>query len=819
MNNRSKQKIITINKRLRPIRLGFIIEKGDKKTLRNVFRINTCLWGGIFNAIIPFFKRTPKEWERDRIKLPPPELIIGGYLEAFEPDFLVVRDKKILPNILYDKNRLLTFNDIFDNTREEPIAYGVDITDFYWDLYNKEFKFERRHPIKIFLPQSKRKTSLFSSCCFGEFPQKKESEYIKRNFEYYLNPKKMEVNEATFLSYFVEGWASPLGVGKANLNVSYIGWRADPSLFFMDVNSWLDLVDFWNIRAIGRNVLPLPKQWADNCIDICNKIIKRNFRPYRHNEKIMHYTTFICSRSCEMKEMESFVTKLTSPGSGAISKQHWYPRIWDEWGRDKDHVMRCIVDADERSEEIYERDNYIRFKDISPRFIDKYGGIGKPRWINAINFKDYYHSADFPAIFPTDLQDINHVLGEHGPNEIWMSSEGVNIPCDHAESLHFWKIPTSTRLFEVWLKEKGFSYELSSAGRILLKMIQSVSGFFGISSLKHKAVIELLNKMSHNAVEIEVGIDGDLPQSKVRAKTVPIKQWRDLLIRVNNGSKEIAERHLQNLINYRALRCGINVQCPECMQHTWFGLEDLSEKLICERCLEEFDFPVNKPIPEEDWHYRTIGSFSVENYAQGAYCSALAACFLAHPLSSEITLTPSFILRKNGKKSLETDFGMFLGQKQFGVSSTELIFGECKTYTKFSKRDVNKMSEMAKIFPGAIIAFCTLRDSLEPVEKKYLTKLARMGRKHYRAERWINPVLILTGIELFSDVGPPYCWKDKGKPYDDFANQYRGDGIQELCDITQQMHLGIESYWTWYEQQRQKRMKKRKGKEKNQNIL
>jgi hypothetical protein len=95
-----------------------------------------------------------------------------------------------------------------------------------------------------------------------------------------------------------------------------------------------------------------------------------------------------------------------------------------------------------------------------------------------------------------------------------------------------------------------------------------------------------------------------------------------------------------------------------------------------------------------------------------------------------------------------------------------------------------------------------------------IAKLARRGRKHLKAERWVNPVLILTGIELFDDFEPPSCWKDKGAPYEAFANDWHiRDGIQNLCDATQQMHLGIESYWTWYEQKRQSRIKKKRGQE------
>lgn len=809
---KNKQRTITINKRLRPIRLAFMVKKEDKQTLHDVFRINTCLWGGIYNSIIPFFKKTPRNWENHRFKLPSASSILKGYLDSFEPDYLVVKDKKDkndLSGSFFDNERILLFEDILNSKGDNPISFGVDITDIYWHLYNREFKFERRHPIKIFYPNPIKEIALFSACCFGEFPPFKEMEYIKKIYAYCFSPQEIQIDEDSLLSCLIKEGAYPLRITMTELQASPVGWRAEPSIFFLDANSWLDLVDYWNLRAVGWNVLPLPKQYGDKYIDICNEIIKRNYVPYRHNKEIMHSTTFICSRSSNMKEMELFAKNLTSPGQEAISLQHW-------WAIDKDHVERCAVYVKEMTEEVAITDSYMRFTNISPDFVERYGGSGKPRWINVIRFKDYYKQADFPSVLPSNLKDVHRVLRAPSLHRVWISREGINVPCNHFDWSHFWNVPTSFKIFEAWFKERGFEVALSGAGRILLKMVQSVNGIYGTQVFQHEEIIQLLNNMSHNAIEIEIEKETeDLSKSKVRAKTVSIKKWHDLLMKINHNSVEVAERHLQHLINYRILKCGINIQCPECMQHTWYGLDDLSERLVCERCLEEFDFPVSRPVPESDWHYRTIGPFSVENYAQGGYCVALTLRFLGnHHFSNEMTWIPSFKLKKADGGEIESDFGIFLSQGRGEISSPILIFGECKTYKIFTNENINRMKQIADAFPGSVIVFCTLRPTLSNREKTSIAKLARKGRNFFKAEQWMNPILILTGIELFSDFGPPDCWKDKGEPYSKFAESYRGyNGIQELCDVTQQMHLGMESYWEWIEKQRNKRMRDNGGRE------
>ena len=80
---------IDINIRLRPIRFGFLVRPSDTKNLREIFQTNTCLWGGLFNPIIPFISKVPTWWERHGIRFDSANQIMNGYLDFFEPDFLV----------------------------------------------------------------------------------------------------------------------------------------------------------------------------------------------------------------------------------------------------------------------------------------------------------------------------------------------------------------------------------------------------------------------------------------------------------------------------------------------------------------------------------------------------------------------------------------------------------------------------------------------------------------------------------------------------------------------------------------------------------
>jgi hypothetical protein len=81
---------------LRPTRIGFLVRPNDLASVRKVMRASVCLWGGIYNPIIPVFDRPPKEWRSDiyeRFKGP---AIAKGYVRFFEPDVYVEAEEGLL---------------------------------------------------------------------------------------------------------------------------------------------------------------------------------------------------------------------------------------------------------------------------------------------------------------------------------------------------------------------------------------------------------------------------------------------------------------------------------------------------------------------------------------------------------------------------------------------------------------------------------------------------------------------------------------------------------------------------------------------------
>jgi hypothetical protein len=170
----------------------------------------------------------------------------------------------------------------------------------------------------------------------------------------------------------------------------------------------------------------------------------------------------------------------------------------------------------------------------------------------------------------------------------------------------------------------------------------------------------------------------------------------------------------------------------------------------------------------------------------------------------------SFNDKKDGKEA-EADLGLLFQQSEFGYAKSELIFAECKTYNTFEKDDTGRMVFLADQFPGAFLVFATLRKSLTEKEKRLLRSVVNRGQRYWKAERPFNAVLILTGTELFSDLGPPNCWEEAGGKHASFAEEYNSQrDLFHLCDITQQLYLDMKPWYQWLEDYWRKHRHRRK---------
>ena len=305
---------------------------------------------------------------------------------------------------------------------------------------------------------------------------------------------------------------------------------------------------------------------------------------------------------------------------------------------------------------------------------------------------------------------------------------------------------------------------------------------------------------------------------EIKEKTLNESDLKEFKSKVNQQIILTPEqqKHLPEiLLKKKVIELGMEIKCDKCNKWSWYSLKRLNHSLVCDFCLKIYQFPFIDPILEKDkiseWSYRVVGPFALSRYAQGGYAVALSIHFFTevigrhnkrmglispfselftekHSLDDKVTWSTGQEMTLTTGDEKEIDFIIWSQRLKDNRKNnpTEIIFGEAKSFSRFSKDDISKMQEFSKIFPDSFLVFATMRDAdkLESGEKKNIKKLIESH----------SSVIILTGTELFTKDSLLKSWFKKGGIHKKLAVKV-GDGVgkpitlKNLAQWTQQLYL------------------------------
>ena len=300
---------IRVDIRLRPIRFGFLARPDDAENILEIFRINTCLWGGMFNPIIPIFESVPSWLKDEGFHFENPKQMINDYLDFFEPDFLVEAEEGLAEGFGFDPKRVRKLADMI----EEPGGnyahrYGLSVHGLYTDLFAKEFQFVQHYNYNVIHVQpTDRSFANFAAANFGSFPTQERLRYFERNYKSIFKPNRILLEGVRLSDLYQSGYSSALGIGCAKLQVGYNAPLLS-TLFILDARESKDIVDFWNLRAIHQHVRAVPIQWVEELSPFCKQFIRDNRRRQPDNPNgAMVGPVLMFSRSLSEGNVEEMV--------------------------------------------------------------------------------------------------------------------------------------------------------------------------------------------------------------------------------------------------------------------------------------------------------------------------------------------------------------------------------------------------------------------------------------------------------------------------------------------------------------------------------
>jgi hypothetical protein len=588
-------------------------------------------------------------------------------------------------------------------------------------------------------------------------------------------------------------------------------WWADPKLFFFNENDPFDLIDYWNMRAAGWQVGALPVSLAPKLLSYANAFIHDRYeREKNHPNNVPPRASVVCARSQTSQNLRTFIATLTIPENMHVMQDH-VPNLWEESSRVAPDADPCVVTHATKAVTASVIGDGLHIDSALPDFLEDDGGASSRN--ACVNIVDTVPGGAQVIPWTQNLSSLVHDFTE---DKTFVSSDGIVFPAGEYSTYRFLRVPTPFNVFNALADGVGYKLTLSPAGQTAQQIIKALGGrlVFGNIIMKSVELLKYLNRLAHEDVEIDVTNDG--ATKKIKKAFAPYNDLKRVLNMAVTPHYLTPEMQLANLVRLKILRTGLLQMCPECRHTSWYGVDDVASTFTCPRCSNIFPFPESAPPNSNEWAYKVTGPFAAENYGHGSYCVMAAMNLLCHDEQRKATWITSFEMVKKDDKDVkfEADFGMFIQPTAHAHSVTPaFIIGECKSFNEFEDRDFDRARQAMELFPGAALCFATFRDKLNGNEKRRLRAIATAGREYINSRHQKNPVIILTGKELFGQfkLGDFYSEYETNEHW--VRGLFEDVDLAALGDFTQGLYLDMKPAHEVLREKHVKRAQKKAAKQ------
>lgn len=791
--------------RLRPVRVAFLVPPNDLPLVARVAQLSTCLWGGRYNPIIPFFETGGERWVRPHRSVNALD-IARGYIDFFEPDTLVEAAPGMAEKLGWQSEprmlglpRVIALSDFYevDDRGRVQFAAGIDIAEPMRELYDTDYKYERRHKFP-FADIEQSPGNAFFDVFGGRYPTDERLSYIAQEFREIFSAEKLPATADTAMQLLKGQYAAPLWVTRHGLEESSgRGFSADENFCVFDPTDPGDVIDFWNTRLVERRVVPINVEWLAEHreflregITAINQPIPGNSFGTKFHSAVQFGNSIPDDRSRELAK--ALLTDLPD-GSFHLTRPS---SIWHGVRRGRNGRKTKIIATGKpvSFDEEIGANRYVKLPAPAPSFLNASRHYAQARWVNLVSVADFYQRPDPAIVYPSNLWSPE--FPRLGNSRLRIGREGWVLQQEHDIGYSLFELQDGRSSIVAWLKTQGIEATPSEEGQVSSRVIATAETLLACGMFADVKTLHLLNGMAES--HTEVSRHGRRAIKSTPDRTKHVQQIRQHFVDREKRSFGYWNK-LDHFLDRSVFRAGLSVQCPVCSYHNWFAVDDLSYKPTCTRCLNSFDFSqAPQDLRQVEWYYRVTGPFAAPDYARGAYAVALTLRTIGPHNYCNITWSTGLRL---DSLNCEIDFVAWYQSSRM-ISTDErdeplLILGEAKSFGVGSVNDeaIDSLKKVAERFPGAVMVVSTLRviDDYSLAEIARLRHLALWGRRQTFEGKPINPLIVLTGTELFAQHFISNAWKEI-----DGKEVHASIDLRDphtLAEMTQHRYLGLQSHW------------------------
>jgi hypothetical protein len=679
----------------RPIRVGFLVRGGAVEDIVTAARLNTLVWGGIFNPIIAVGKDTEKACDA---------------VSQFELDVLhrVVDDPLLDPVVerfpFLQPPPDLAMRGMFEPAGDDELGL-VDIRRLV-DHYYERFVTLGGHTRAV-LPQWPGDDPLAAlfAVAFGEYGSDSLGQHYMHAFRA-LQPHQVDLDHGV-ATELLDG-VTPIRFTADRLRRSRRAVRGD-GLVLGNASDPLHLTMFWNLRSTGALVAfwPLDSETAFEayCLDHLHQI---SIVPRKEGlETYLWRCGGWPMRSGGRHEIpEAVQTTIESVGSrpvlAALDDLTWKqpahrPAAWSTRAQS---VLATVED------DRFGQRKMILALPEKPYESERGEWRWRSHWLTTVSTIGEYDYPGFTIRLPS-LPDLN----------VWASESmapirGVRLG-DGAISMFSTPRDTSLELRLVEesevirrvLARAGIAAEMSPAGEAAARIIRQMGGLGACRVFRLPGVRALIQRSSASYA------------------------WRDAVRTIEDHGSfaryrnvSTAAQTFRSLLEKGVFQAALRIKCEACRIHSRYSPEALATEMRCPRCGTTFALaPV---LIDSRWEYQTSGFFAHHN-EHGALPVILTMLRLDHNVHEHVMFQTASHQLTAGELSCETDV-LALVQQHDGTVC--LAIGECKGGgQQISGEDVANLARIAATVRASglecYLVFSTTRERFGDEEIRALRQL------------------------------------------------------------------------------------------------
>jgi hypothetical protein len=657
----------------RPLRVGWVIPSSDISALRTAVRLSYALWGGTFNPIL--FSDRPSE-----AKAIAKVFRVDALITIPEDNSTSVLDMPYLRGPLWPHQRLFT-----PTSEHHNPAAVLDVEHAVEHSLQVAATGTLQPPVIVRWDPNDPLADAFL-LDFGRYPARED---CRINYDQLLVEKFGATEVAVGPDERIPARASApslSAVSRIGLQYSWpvgVGWPP-PGIFVGRVDSVEDLACYWNVRALGADVLFVDPRHAVRYSDVIPARLhraKKNIAQWHESNR--HTARWLRADDATFTESYPELDKLDH----SDEPERWLqPVTAFSWNGLNFKAPTAYIDSTSTLGMLHQTTE----PRVSFALPDK--PLSSEHWFSdqwlaaSVRIFDPLQRDSQHTFGPIYLPELNETYGQvmtSRRDQIRVEPSRIAILIRPRDSDCTLVGFSTMAMMQEAFRLAGYHSQLSTAGKIARQLVSTLGGLQGARPFKIPGVRRLISSLGPNDC-LSARDAVNLIAARDR-KTKPFGPHADLRIEPRDPEYKLSPPDVfAYLVEKGLFLCGVKFQCPHCLLPSWIPIESTRHEMTCSLCGQTY--AARRQLAGAELFYRKSSLLGIERHMQGSMPVVLTLQQLDANLRDVSTDTLSVyslsteLTSRSGQPSLapdvELDFTWLV--QRCHKPRMALILGECK---------------------------------------------------------------------------------------------------------------------------------------------